>query len=464
MIPRYTLKEMGAIWTDRARFEQMLRVELAVARAQAARGAIPAEALRVIEARVRVDPERISELEQTTEHDVVAFVTQIAESVGDEGRYLHLGLTSSDVLDTALALQCRAAADRLLGDLDRLVAAVASLAREHASTVMMGRTHSVHAEPTTLGLKLAGWAFELDRDRRRVAAAADDLAVGKIAGPVGTYSHLDPDVEAEVLASLGLAADPASTQVVQRDRHAAFLAAIAVTGGSIERFANEIRNLQHTEIGELQEPFRSGQKGSSAMPHKRNPIISERLVGLARLLRGYAQASFENQALWHERDISHSSVERVALPDATILLDYMLVRFRGLIEGLVVRPERMRENIERGLGLHASSRVLVALVDRGGLSRADAYAIVQAAALRAADERQPFRSVLAADARVSAVLPADALAACFDDEHLLRNVPAVIARLDRLARPDHRESTPAENERRASGLRPGTPSMARSDR
>jgi adenylosuccinate lyase len=436
VIPRYTLKEMGAIWTDRARFEQMLRVELAVARAQAARGAVPADALRIIEERVRVDPDRIADLEQTTEHDVVAFVTQIAESVGDEGRYLHLGLTSSDVVDTALALQCRAAADRLLVDVDQLVEVVVARAREHASTVMIGRTHSVHAEPTTFGLKLAGWAFELDRDRRRLAAAADDLAVGKVSGPVGTYSHLDPDVEVEALASLGLAADAASTQVVQRDRHAAFLGAIAVAGGSIERFANEIRNLQHTEIGEVQEPFRAGQKGSSAMPHKRNPIVSERLVGLARLLRGYAQAAYENQALWHERDISHSSVERVTLPDATILLDYMLVRFRSLVEGLVVRPERMRENIERGLGLHASSRVLVALVEQGGLARDAAYAIVQAAALRAADERQPFRSVLAADPRVSAVLRGDSLAACFDESHVLRNVLVVIARLDRLTRSD----------------------------
>jgi adenylosuccinate lyase len=455
MIPRYTLKEMGAIWTDRARFEQMLRVELAVARAQAARGAVPAEALRIIEERVRVDPDRIAELEQTTDHDVVAFVTQIAESVGDEGRYLHLGLTSSDVVDTALALQCRAAADRLLLDIEQLVEVIADRAREHASTVMMGRTHSVHAEPTTMGLKLAGWAFEVERDRRRLAAAADDLAVGKISGPVGTYSHLDPDVEAEALGSLGLGSDDASTQVVQRDRHAAFLGAIAVAGGSIERFANEIRNLQHTEIGEVQESFRSGQTGSSAMPHKRNPIVSERLVGLARLLRGYAQAAFENQALWHERDISHSSVERVVLPDATILLDYMLVRFRSLVEGLVVRPERMRDNIERGLGLHASSRVLLALVEQGGLARPDAYAIVQAAALRATDERQQFRAVLAGDLRVSSVLGPEALAACFDESHLLRNVPAVIARLDRLTRHRHAARSSSDEERPAASARDG---------
>jgi adenylosuccinate lyase len=432
VIPRYTLPQMGAIWDERARFEQMLRVELAVARGQARRGLVPADALQAIESRARVDPERIAELERTTDHDVVAFVSQVAESVGPEGRFLHLGLTSSDVVDTALALQCRAAADLLLADLDRLVDVLAKRAREHAETVMMGRTHSVHAEPTTLGVKLASWAFELDRDRARVRAAADDLATGKISGPVGTYSHLDPDLEAEVLGSLGLAPDPVSTQVVQRDRHAAFLAAIAVCGGSVERFATEIRNLQHTEIGEVQEPFRAGQKGSSAMPHKRNPILAERLAGLARLLRGYAQAGFENQALWHERDISHSSVERVALPGSTTLLDYMLVKLAWLVEGLVVRPERMRENIERGLGLHASSRVLLTLIEVGGLTREAAYRIVQRDALRAADERRPLRDLLAEDPEVTAVLPPAALAACFEEPHLLRNVPQVIARLERL--------------------------------
>ena len=435
MIPRYTLPEMGAIWTDRARFEAMLRVGLAVARAEVGRGQVPAEVYAAIEAGARVDVDRIAELERTTDHDVIAFVSQIAEAVGPEGRYLHLGLTSSDVVDTGLALQCRAASDRLLGDLDAAIAAVVRRAREHADTPMMGRTHSVHAEPTTLGCKLASWAFELDRDRTRLRAAADDLATGKISGPVGTYSHLDPDLEAEVLAALRLRADPVSTQIVQRDRHAAFLATLAVTGGSIERFTTEIRNLQHTEIGELQEPFRSGQKGSSAMPHKRNPILSERLAGLARLLRGYAQAALEDQALWHERDISHSSVERIALPDATILLDYMLVRFTGLVDGLVVRPDRMRENVERSLGLHASSRVLLALVEQGGLSREEAYAIVQRNALRAADERRPLIDLLREDAEASGALQPAALDACFDDGRLLRNVPAIMARLNALAAP-----------------------------
>ena len=437
MIPRYTLPAMGALWTDEARFERMLDVEIAVARAQVSRGQVPATALAAIEARASVDVVRIAELEQTTDHDVIAFVSQVAETVGEEGRYLHLGLTSSDVVDTALALQCRTAGELLLTELDALIAVVVRRAREHASTVMMGRTHSVHAEPTTFGLKLANWAFELERDRVRLAAATEDIATGKISGPVGTYSHLDPDLEQEVLTSLGLRVDRVSTQIVQRDRHAAFLAAVAITGGSLERFATEIRNLQHTEIGEVQEPFRGGQKGSSAMPHKRNPILSERIAGLARLLRGFAVTGFEDQPLWHERDISHSSAERVALPGATILLHYMLVRFRSLVDGLVVRPERMRENIERGLGLHASSRVLVALVEEGRLAREQAYAIVQAHALRAADERRPLRDLLAGDAEVSAVLSERALDACFDEGRLLRNVDAVIQRLGELERMAH---------------------------
>ena len=430
MIRRYTRAEMGAVWSEEARFAAMLRVELAVAKAQVARGTVPPEANAAIERRARLDVDRIAEIERTTDHDVIAFVSQVAESVGPEGRYLHLGLTSSDVVDTGLALQLRAAGALLLGGADRLLAALVARARAEAGTVMMGRTHSVHAEPTTLGLKLAGWAFELDRDRERLARAFDDIATGKISGPVGTYSLLAPDLEAEVLADLGLAADPVSTQIVQRDRHAAVMAEIAITGGSLERFATEVRNLQHTEIGELMEPFRAGQKGSSAMPHKRNPILCERIAGLARLLRGYAGAAFENQPLWHERDISHSSAERVLLPDATILLDYMLAKMTGLVEGLVVRPERMRENIERGLGLHASSRVLVALVEEGGLSREEAYAIIQRNALRAADERRPLRDLLATDASVAPRLTLARLDACFDDAGFLVHVPTIIARLD----------------------------------
>ena len=433
MIRRYTLPEMGAIWSDSARFEHMLRVELAVSRAQAGRGRVPQDALTAIESRAKVDIARIEELERTMDHDVIAFVSQVAESIGPEGRYLHLGLTSSDVLDTALALQLRAAGELLLRDADQLVVGLVTRARAEAQTLMMGRTHSVHAEPTTFGLKLAGWAFEVDRGRRRLAEAIGEVATGKLSGPVGTYSHLEPQAEAEVLAELGLRVDPVSTQIVQRDRHAALLTAIAILGGSLERFATEIRNLQHTEIGEVQEPFRAGQKGSSAMPHKRNPILSERIAGLARVLRGYAGTALENQPLWHERDISHSSAERVILPDATILLDYLLQKSAALIRDLVVRPERMRENIERGLGLHASSRVLLALVERAGLSREQAYEIVQRASLAAAEERRPLRELLAVDPTVARKLSLADLDECFDDARFLEHVPAIIARLDALA-------------------------------
>ena len=435
MIRRYTLPEMAEIWSDQARFEQILRVELEVARAQAARGLVPPAALAAMETRATIDVDRIAEIERTTDHDIIAFVSQVAESIGPEGRYLHLGLTSSDVVDTGLALQLRAAGDRLLDDADRLIGVLVARARAEADTTMMGRTHSVHAEPTTFGLKVAGWAFEIDRGRQRLATAVDEIGTGKISGPVGTYSHLDPDIERDVLTALGLHVDPVSTQIVQRDRHAALLTAIAILGGSLERIATEVRNLQHTEIGEVQEPFKVGQKGSSAMPHKRNPILAERISGLARLLRGYAQTALEDQPLWHERDISHSSAERVILPDATTLLDYMLVRMTTLIEGLVVRSERMRENIARGLGLHASSRVLVALVEKGGVGRDEAYAIVQRAALRAADERAPLRDLLAVDPVVAQRLPLEALDACFDEATFLRNVHEVIARLDTLARP-----------------------------
>jgi adenylosuccinate lyase len=432
MIRRYTLPEMGALWSEEARFERMLEVEIAVCRAQVRRGLVPASALASIEVRAAVNVDRINEIEQTTDHDVIAFVSQVAETVGPDGRFLHLGLTSSDVVDTGLALQLKAAGERLLAGVDRLVLALVARARQEAGTVMMGRTHSVHAEPTTFGLKCAGWAFEVARGRDRLAAATAEIGTGKISGPVGTYSHLPPDLEAEVLADLGLRADPVSTQIVQRDRHAAFLAAIAVLGGSLERLATEVRNLQHTEIAEVMEPFKRGQKGSSAMPHKRNPILSERIAGLARLLRGYATTALENQPLWHERDISHSSAERVILPDATILLDYMLAKTTGLVEGLVVRPERMRENIERGHGLHASSRVLVALVEKGGLSREQAYAVVQRNALRAADERVALHGLLATDAEVAQKLPLADLDACFDDDVVLRHVPEIIARLEAL--------------------------------
>jgi adenylosuccinate lyase len=432
VIPRYTLPEMGAVWSEAARFERMLEVEIAVCRAQVRRGLVPADALAAIEGRARVNVERIAEIERTTDHDVIAFVSQVAETVGPEGRFLHLGLTSSDVVDTGLALQLRAAGERLLADAYRLVAVLIARARGEAATVMMGRTHSVHAEPTTFGLKCAGWAFEVARGRERLAQATAEIATGKISGPVGTYSHLEPDLEAEVLADLGLRVDPVSTQIVQRDRHAAFVTTLAVLAGTLERIATEVRNLQHTEIAEVMEPFKRGQKGSSAMPHKRNPILSERIAGLTRLIRGYAHAALENQPLWHERDISHSSAERVLLPDATILLDYLLVKTAGLVEGLVVRPDRMRENIDRGLGLHASSRVLLALVERAGMGREEAYAIVQRNALRAADERVPLHGLLARESAVAGRLALADLDACFDDAGFLRHAPAIIARLETL--------------------------------
>jgi len=431
VIGRYTLPEMAELWAERRRFEFMLRVELAVLEALADRGDVPRDAVDAIEARAHVDIERINELERTTDHDTVAFVMQVAESVGPEGRYLHYGLTSSDVVDTGLALQCREAANLILEQLDVVIAIVVARAREHAGTLQMGRTHGVHAEPLTFGLKLASWAFELDRARTRLRVAADDLATGKLSGPVGTYSQLPPEVEAVALERLGLAVDAASTQIVQRDRHAAFLAAIAVAGGSIERFAVEIRNLQHTEIAEVGEPFKQGQTGSSAMPHKRNPILAERLTGMSRLLRGYALSGMEDQALWHERDISHSSVERVTLPGATTLLHYMLQRFGRLVEGLVVRPERMAENIERGHGLHASSRLLTTLID-AGMARTEAYAMVQRNALRAADERTSFRELIEADPEVTGAISPAALEHVFDDAAWLTHIDDVIARLERL--------------------------------
>jgi adenylosuccinate lyase len=432
MIPRYTLPEMRAIWSEEARFGRMLAVELAVAEAQARRGLIPTDALAAIQRHARVDLPRIRELEETTDHEVVAFVTQLAEAVGPEGRFLHLGLTSSDVLDTALAMQLGAAWNRLEEDFDRLIEVVVWRAREHADTVLMGRTHGIHAEPITLGLKLASWAFELDRSRARVGTAFAAVAVGKMSGPVGSNSHLDPDVESEVLAALGLGVEPVATQVVARDRHAALLAAVAVAGGTLERMATEVRNLQHTEIAEVVEPVRAGQAGSSAMPHKRNPITAERIVGLARLLRGYALAGLENEALWHERDITHSSVERVALPDATTLLDYMLVRMAAVVRDMAIHAGRMRENIERGLGLWASSSLLIALVEHG-LERERAYRIVQRAAFRASEERRPFREVAAEDTDVARLDPA-ALEACFDEAKMLRNVATILQRLGGLER------------------------------
>lgn len=433
MIERYTRPEMGAVWGEAARWEAALRVEIAVAKAQAKNGEIPAAAADAIATRAKVNLPRIAALEATLDHDTLAFVNAVAESIGAEGRYLHFGLTSSDVIDTALALQLRAASDLILAELDALIVVIIRRAREERDTVMAGRTHSVHAEPMTLGAKLAGWAFEAARDRERLARAADEVATGKISGPVGTYSQISPQIEREALAALKLHVDPVSTQVVQRDRHAALLAAIAITGGTLERFATEIRNLQHSEIDELREPFRAGQAGSSAMPQKRNPVKSERIAGFARLLRGYAAVAMENQALWHERDMSHSSAERIILPDATTLLHYALVSMRGIIDKMEVNREAMRRNLDAGFGLHAASRLLTALVNAGA-ARDTAYTLVQHASSAAREKRISLHQVALATPAISDALGADALTAALDERAAIANCGALVDRLKEIER------------------------------
>ena len=433
MIERYTRPEMGAVWGDAARWEAALRVEIAVAQAQAKRGDIPAAAAQAIATRAKVNLPRIAELEATLDHDTLAFVNAVAESIGAEGRYLHFGLTSSDVIDTALALQLRAASDLILTELDALIVVIIRRAREERDTVMAGRTHSVHAEPMTLGAKLAGWAFEAARDRERLALAADEVATGKISGPVGTYSQISPQIEREALAALKLRVDPVSTQVVQRDRHAALVAAIAITGGTLERFATEIRNLQHSEIDELREPFRAGQAGSSAMPQKRNPVKSERIAGFARLLRGYAAVAMENQALWHERDMSHSSAERIILPDATTLLHYALVSMRGIIDKMEVNRDAMRRNLDAGFGLHAASRLLTALINAGA-AREAAYTLVQRASSAAREKRISLHQVAVATPEVTSALSPEALTAALDERAAIANCGLLVDRLKEIER------------------------------
>jgi adenylosuccinate lyase len=433
MIERYTRPEMGAVWSEAARWEAALRVEIAVAQAQAKRGDIPAAAAQAIATRAKVNLPRIAELEATLDHDTLAFVNAVAESIGAEGRYLHFGLTSSDVIDTALALQLRAASDLILTELDALIVVIIRRAREERDTVMAGRTHSVHAEPMTLGAKLAGWAFEAARDRERLATAADEVATGKISGPVGTYSQISPQIEREALAALKLRVDPVSTQVVQRDRHAALVAAIAITGGTLERFATEIRNLQHSEIDELREPFRAGQAGSSAMPQKRNPVKSERIAGFARLLRGYAAVAMENQALWHERDMSHSSAERIILPDATTLLHYALVSMRGIIDKMEVNRDAMRRNLDAGFGLHAASRLLTALINAGA-AREAAYTLVQRASSAAREKRISLYQVAVATPEIADALSAEALTAALDERAAIANCGLLVDRLKEIER------------------------------
>src|SRR5215475_1723370 len=382
MIQRYSRPEMAALWSQEAKYEAWLKVELAVCEVYAKRGIIPVEALGRIKAATRVSAPRIDEVEATTRHDVIAFLTNLEEALGADSRYVHLGLTSSDVVDTALALLLQQAAELLLAGLERFQDAVRGLAIKHKHTVCVGRTHGVHAEPTTFGLKAALWYAEAGRNLERLRRAREAVRVGKISGAVGTFAHVDPDVEDEVCRLLGLEPAPISTQIVQRDRHAELMAALAILAASLEKVAVEIRSLQRTEILEAEEPFAQGQKGSSAMPHKRNPVSCEQVSGLARLVRTNSLAALENVALWHERDISHSSVERVILPDSTTLVDYMLHRMTGIIEGLQVYPERMRENMERSYGLMFSQRVLLRLT-AAGLGRQEAYEIVQRDAMRA---------------------------------------------------------------------------------
>jgi adenylosuccinate lyase len=429
VIARYSRPAMKKVWSDEGKLARWLDVELAALSGWAETGAIPRDAVDEIRARaVPPTPERVAEIEERTQHDLAAFVDAVAEDVGAAGRWFHYGLTSSDVLDTALALQVRDAGSVLLASLERALDAVMRRAEEHRETVMVGRTHGVHAEPTTFGAKLAGWAFELARDRDRLSRALEGMAVGKLAGAVGTYGGGDPEVERIACERLGLAPEPVSTQVVPRDRHAELLSALALCAASLERFATEIRHLARTEVREVQEPFRRGQKGSSAMPHKRNPIVAERICGLARVVRGAALVGLENVALWHERDISHSSAERVVIPDAFLALDYMLDRFAWLVDGLVVDAERMRRNLDASHGLVFSQRVLLALVE-AGLSRDDAYALVQRNALRAWDEERNFRELVEADDEIRARVDARTIAEAFDLADAVRHIDVIFERL-----------------------------------
>jgi adenylosuccinate lyase len=419
---------MGAIWSDRRRYETWLEVELAATDAMSEVGIVPPDAARALRAKAAFDIARIEEIEQTTQHDVIAFTTAVAERVGPPARWLHFGLTSSDVIDTAQALQMRDACDLIVRDIAALMEAVRARAEEHRRTPMIGRTHGVHAEPMTLGVKLALWYAELQRDLDRVLQARGTVSVGKLSGAVGMFAHLDPDIEARVCRRLGLQPAPVSSQVIQRDRHAELLTALAITAATLEKCALEIRGLQKTEIGEIEEPFGKGQKGSSAMPHKRNPIGCEQITGLARLIRAHAMAALENVALWHERDISHSSVERVILPDSFLALDHMLRRFTRIVRGMVVYPERMRENLERSRGVVFSGTVLLELARRG-VSREQAYEWVQRNAMRAFHERRDFKSLLLDDPDLTTVLAPAEIEKAFDLDDQLRNVDAIFARV-----------------------------------
>jgi adenylosuccinate lyase len=420
---------MARIWSDESKLERWLEVELAALEGWAEIGVVPLDAAEEIRSHaVAPTPERVAEIERKTHHDLAAFVDAVAGELGPAGRWFHYGLTSSDVVDTALALQIGAAGELVVTGIERAFEAVVQRAEEHRLTPTIGRTHGVHAEPTTFGLKLAVWAFELERDRQRVAAALAGVRVGKLSGAVGNYAAIDPAVERIACERLGLEPEPAATQVVQRDRHAALLSALALTAASLERFALEIRHLARTEVAEVQEPFGQGQKGSSAMPHKRNPVVAERICGLARVVRAGALVGLENVALWHERDISHSSAERVTIPDAFLALDYMLDRFAWLVEGLVVRTEQMRRNLELSHGLYFSQRLLLALVETG-LRRDEAYRLVQGHAMRAWEEELDFPELVRADGEIGQRLDPAALDAIFDLGHYTRHVDTVFERL-----------------------------------
>jgi adenylosuccinate lyase len=427
MIDRYASAEMTRIWSDENRFRIWQEVETVVCEVRAERGEIPAEAAAEIRARGGFDTARVLEIEKTVQHDVIAFLTSMAEHVGPSSRFVHQGMTSSDLLDTSFALQILEAGAVLRTALVALLDATEAKAREHQDTVMIGRSHGIHAEPTTFGLKLLVYWSALERGLRRLDRAQEEIAYGQVSGAVGTMAHLDPAVEDAAMARLGLKADPVSTQVVQRDRHANWLQAVATLGATIEQMAVEIRNLQRTDVHEVEESFGKGQKGSSAMPHKKNPIVSEKLTGMARLLRGYAHTGLENVALWHERDISHSSVERIIFPDACHTLHHMLTKMAWLVTGLVVYPQNMLANMEKVRGMYFSQPVLLALTEVG-VSREEAYAWVQRCAMRVWDEGLPLRESLAADADITARLDEATLDRCFDLQHQLRNVPHLFAR------------------------------------
>lgn len=428
MIDRYSRPEMAAIWTLENKFKKWLEIEVYACEAWAELGVIPKAAVDRIRENASFSVERILELEAETRHDVVAFTRCVAENLGDESKYLHYGLTSSDVVDTALAALMVEAADRLASDLQQLLTALKEKAQAHKLTVMMGRTHGVHAEPTTFGLKMALYVAEMQRNLARLEQARSTIAYGKLSGAVGTFANIPPFVEEYVCSKLGLKPAPISTQILQRDRHAEFMTTLAIMAGSLDKLATEIRALQKTETREVEEPFYAGQKGSSAMPHKRNPVSCEQISGLARVVRANAMAALENMPLWHERDISHSSVERVIIPDSTILLNYMLHSMTRIITDLHVYPENMKRNMERTLGLTYSQRVLLTLIDKG-LKREAAYDLVQKNAMRAWAEQTPFRDLLAADPEVAAVLSQEELAACFDPAYHLAHIDEIFARV-----------------------------------